>query len=104
MIRLYDSVMANDEAVPLLKGCNALAWTGSDDTSAQTIVDLVKFPQAVISSWKFDPETGDWLGFAPFGPVGANDLFSIDRFGVVFLCVNDETWWYRPVLEDSTIS
>lgn len=92
-----------DEPVPLSAGCNAVVWTGSDNTSIQTIVDSVKLPTALISSWKFEPATGQWLGFAPFIPSGANDFFSVDRLDVVFLCVNGFTWWYRPVLDDSTI-
>ena len=91
-----------DEPVPLSAGCNAVVWTGPDNTSAQTIVDSVKLPTALTSSWKFESTTGHWLGFAPFIPSGANDFFSVDRFDVVFLCVDGFTWWYRPVLDDST--
>jgi len=92
-----------DEVVALVAGCNPVVWTGPDNTSVQTIVDSVKLPTASLISWKFEPETGQWLGFAPFVLSGANDFFSVDRLDVVFLCVNGFTWWYRPVLDDSTL-
>jgi hypothetical protein len=91
-----------DEPVPLSAGCNAVVWTGPDNTDVQIIVDSIKLPQALIAAWKFVPATGHWLGFAPFVSSGANDLFSVDKLDVVFLCVNGVTWWYRPVLDDST--
>jgi hypothetical protein len=89
-----------DEVVPLMAGCNPVVWTGPDNTSAQTIVDLVKLPTALTSSWKFESATGHWLGFAPFVIPGANDFFFVDRLDVVFLCVDGPTLWYRPALDD----
>ena len=93
-----------DELVPLSTGCNAVVWTGENNTDIQIIVDSIKLPQALIVAWKFEPATRHWHGFAPFVfhsvlPEGTYN-FSLNRFDVVFLCVDGPTWWYRPALDD----
>ncbi len=73
------------ETLPLIAGCNPLAWTGSDDTPIADIASAVSPPDILVALWSL--EGGVWLGYSPQFPE-VSDLQEMDRLDVVFVCVS----------------
>jgi len=72
------------ETVPLMAGCNAVAWTGSDKTPIATIAGAVSPAGVLEALWEFEAAT--WLGYSPLHPE-VSDLTDEDFLDVVFVCV-----------------
>ncbi len=83
------------ETLPLIAGCNPLAWTGSDGTPTATIDAAVAPADILVAIWQF--EGGIWLGYSPQFP-DVSDLTQADRLDVVFLCVSAGGTFSRPVI------
>lgn len=83
------------ETLPLIAGCNPLAWTGSDGTAIATIDAAVAPPDILVAIWQF--EGGIWLGYSPQFP-DVSDLTQADRLDVVFLCTSAAGTFSRPVI------
>jgi hypothetical protein len=83
------------ETLPLIAGCNPLAWTGSDDTPIATIDSAVSPPGILVALWEF--ELGAWRGYSPQFPE-VSDLQEMDRLDVVFVCVSTGGTFSRPVI------
>jgi hypothetical protein len=83
------------ETLPLIAGCNPVAWTGSDNTPIATIAGAVSPPGILVALWEF--EAGVWLGYSPQFP-DVSDLTEKDRLDVVFVCVSAAGTFSRPVI------
>ena len=86
------------ESVALVEGCNPVASTWPDGTTADTAADKVAPAEALDAIWKFDPASGAWQGFSPTAPAAVSDLASIDMLDAIFICVNAPATWSRPVI------
>ena len=83
------------ETVPLIAGCNPLAWTGTDATPIATIAGAVAPADILVALWSF--KGGVWLGYSPQFP-DVSDLTAQDRLDVVFVCVSATGTFSRPVI------
>lgn len=83
------------ETLPLIAGCNPIAWTGEDGTPIAAIADAVAPPGILVALWEF--EAGAWLGFSPQFP-DVSDLSEKNRLDVVFVCVSAAGTFSRPVI------
>ena len=83
------------ETVPLVAGCNPVAWTGADATPIGNIASAVAPADILVALWQF--EGGVWLGYSPQFPE-VSDLTSMDRLDVVFVCVSTPGTFSRPVI------
>jgi CSLREA domain-containing protein len=83
------------ETLPLIAGCNPVAWTGDDNTPIATIDGAVSPAGILVALWSF--EGGTWLGYSPQFPDVSN-LQEMDRLGVVFVCVSTTGTLSRPVI------
>jgi CSLREA domain-containing protein len=83
------------EALPLIAGCNPVAWTGSDNTPIATIASAVSPSDILVALWEF--EGGAWLGYSPQFPE-VSDLTKKDRLDVVFICDSAAGTFSRPVI------
>jgi CSLREA domain-containing protein len=84
------------ETLPLIAGCNPLAWTGTDSTPIATIAGAVSPADILVALWEFD-STGVWLGYSPQFPE-VSDLQQMNRLDVVFVCVSTTGTFSRPVI------
>jgi CSLREA domain-containing protein len=83
------------ETVPLIAGCNPLAWTGTDATPIGTVAGAVAPADILVALWEF--EGGVWLGYSPQFP-DVSDLAQKNRLDVVFVCVSAAGTFSRPVI------
>jgi parallel beta-helix repeat protein len=83
------------ETLPLIAGCNPLAWTGSDNTPIATIAGAVSPAGILVALWQF--EGGVWLGYSPQFPE-VSDLTQMNRLDVVFVCASATGTFSRPVI------
>ena len=83
------------ETVPLIAGCNPLAWTGTDATPIATIAGAVAPADILVALWEL--EGGVWLGYSPQFP-DVSDLTQKNRLDVVFVCVSAAGMFSRPVI------
>ncbi|MGB6837140.1 MAG: hypothetical protein WBF66_05510, partial [Dehalococcoidia bacterium] len=84
--------------VPLVAGCNPVSSTWPDGTEATVAGDQVSPSEALVAIWRFDAESGTWLGYSPEGPEGVSDLESIDRLDAIFICVDADATVSRPAI------
>jgi len=83
------------EGVPLEGGiCNPVAETYPDNTAIAIIAGAVTPPEALEALWQF--EGGVWTGWSPEFPA-ASDLTHMDFLDVVFICVEGDATFTRPV-------
>jgi CSLREA domain-containing protein len=83
------------ETLPMIAGCNPVAWTGGDNTPIVTIDGAVSPAGILVALWNL--EGGTWLGYSPQFPDVSN-LQDMDRLGVVFVCVSTPGTFSRPVI------
>ena len=83
------------ETLPLIAGCNPLAWTGTDNTPIATIAGAVSPAGILVALWQFN--NGTWLGYSPQFPE-VSDLQQMNRLDVVFVCVSATGTFSRPVI------
>ena len=83
------------ETLPLIAGCNPVAWTGSNGTPIANIAGAVSPAGILVALWEF--EGGIWLGYSPQFP-DVSDLTQKDRLDVVFVCGSAAGTFSRPVI------
>ena len=83
------------ETVPIIAGCNPLAWTGTDATPIATVASAVAPSGILVALWEF--EGGVWMGYSPQFP-DVSDLTQKNRLDVVFVCVSAAGTFSRPVI------
>jgi CSLREA domain-containing protein len=83
------------ETLPLIAGCNPVAWTGADGTPIANIAGAVSPTDILVALWQF--EGGVWLGYSPQFPE-VSDLTQMNRLDVVFVCVSANGTFSRPVI------
>jgi parallel beta-helix repeat protein len=83
------------ETLPLIAGCNPVAWTGSDATPIDTIASAVAPSGILVALWEF--EAGTWLGYSPQFPE-VSDLTQKNRLDVVFICTSAGGTFSRPLI------
>jgi parallel beta-helix repeat protein len=84
-----------EETLPLIEGCNPLAWTGSDNTPIATVAGAVSPAGILVALW--ESAGGVWLGYSPQFP-DVSDLQKLNRLDVVFVCVSATGTFSRPVI------
>jgi len=83
------------ESLPLIAGCNPLAWTGTHNTPIATVAGAVSPAGILVALWQF--ANGTWLGYSPQFPE-VSDLQQMNRLDVVFVCVSGAGTFSRPVI------
>jgi hypothetical protein len=73
--------------VDLVLGCNPVSITYDNGTAITTVAAGVEPAGSLETMWKYLPAEGRWLGYMASAPE-ASDLQTVERLGVVFVCVN----------------
>jgi hypothetical protein len=84
------------DAVPLVVGCNPVAFTWDDGTPTTTVAEGVAPAGSLISIWKFLPAEGRWIGYSAGAPPEVSDLQTVERLDAAFVCVNAVGTITRP--------
>jgi competence protein ComEC len=71
---------------PLYGGCNNVALTFPAGTPAQSVVNAVEPPGAVLAIWHHDAAQNRFEGFSPAAPQ-ASDLQTVNFLDAVWICV-----------------
>jgi hypothetical protein len=83
------------EPVALFPGCNNVALTWPNGTPIVTVVRALDRPDEFVASWRYDAATRRFLGWSPL-PNAPNDLTTVDRLDVAFVCVREAGTLRRP--------
>lgn len=84
------------EAVPLVVGCNPVAFTWDDGTAITTVGQGVQPTGALVSIWKYLPAENRWIGYSAGAPAAVSDLQTVERLDAAFVCVNAAATITRP--------
>jgi len=85
------------QAVPLVKGCQFLAWTGEDGTTPGELAALVGPSGNLTALWAQQPAPV-WKGYSPRAPAEANDMEPSDFLDVVAICAAGPGALGRPIV------
>jgi CSLREA domain-containing protein len=75
--------------------CNPVTSTYPDGTSVTTLAAAVSPSTALVSIWAL--QSGVWVGYSPQFPE-VSQQFTVERLGVVFICVQSASTWSRPLV------
>jgi hypothetical protein len=84
------------EAVPLVVGCNPVAFTWDDGTAITTAAATVQPDGSLVSIWKYLPAENRWIGYSAGAPAAVSDLQTVERLDAAFVCVNAAATITRP--------
>jgi hypothetical protein len=84
------------EAVPLVEGCQFVAWTGADGTSPEELASHVGPAGNLLSLWAQQPAP-TWKGYSPEFPQ-VSDMDPVNLLDVVAICMTGPGDFERPVV------
>jgi hypothetical protein len=84
------------EAVPLVEGCQFVAWTGADGTSPEQLASHVGPAGNLLSLWAQQPAP-TWKGYSPEFPQ-VSDMEPLNLLDVVAICMTGPGTFERPVI------
>jgi hypothetical protein len=84
------------EALPLVEGCQYLAWTGADGTAPGQLATQVSPPESLAALWAQQPPP-TWKGYSPEFPQ-VSDLEPVNMLDVVAFCMTGPGYFLRPLI------